>query len=109
MMWLYVIAVAVVCVVVVLLIGRWEGAEAPRSESPAALPDRVDELLGSAADRDLNADDLQQVQFDSAIRGYRMEQVDKLIDALTAQLPQAPAAAQAGESRPSDQDDISAQ
>lgn len=109
MTWLYVIAVAVVCVVVVLLIGRWEGAEAPRDESPSALPDRVDELLDSAAGRDINADDLQQVQFDSAIRGYRMEQVDKLIDALTAQLHQAPAAAPSGKSRHSDQDDISAE
>ncbi|WP_120006179.1 DivIVA domain-containing protein [Nesterenkonia muleiensis] len=109
MIWLYVIAVVVVGVVVVLLTGRWEGAEAPRDESPAAVPDRIDELLSQAAQRELSADDLQQVHFDSAVRGYRMEQVDKLLEALTLQLHRAQSANSSGKSKNSDEDDISAE
>lgn len=109
MIWLYVIALVVVGVVVVLLVGSWEGATAPREESPAAVPDRIDELLSQAGQRSLSADDLRQVQFDSAVRGYRMEQVDKLLDALTLQLHSAQSADFSGKSKNSVEDDISAE
>ncbi len=88
-MWLYLLALALIGLIVVVLLGRWEPARVPEEESPAAGGDDVDQLLSSAAGRPLTADDLDQVQFDSAVRGYRMDQVDKLIDALAAQLRQA--------------------
>lgn len=34
----------------------------------------------------LTAQDIERVQFDQALRGYRMEQVDVVIDALSARL-----------------------
>lgn len=86
MAWLYVMAAVILGVVVVLLTGHWKGAQAPREESPAVGPDRIDELLSQAAGRSLSAEDLLQVRFDPAVRGYRMEQVDKLFDALSLQL-----------------------
>lgn len=89
MLWLYLIALAVIGVVVVLLVGKWEGAAAPPEESPAAVPDPVDELLARRRPGGLQAEDLVAVQLDPAVRGYRMDQVDKLLDALAQQLGEA--------------------
>ncbi|WP_223881326.1 DivIVA domain-containing protein [Nesterenkonia ebinurensis] len=108
-MWLFVIAVVGLGVVVVLLVGAWDGEPAPREESPAALPDPVDELLAEAGDSGLTAAHLEQVEFDAAPRGYRMEQVDKLLGALTEQLRQAQAERSAGQTGDRDRDDIAAQ
>lgn len=85
MLWLYLLAVVLLGTVVALLLGRWDGAAVPEEESDLAQSD-VDELLRRRADQRITAHDLQQVQLDSAMRGYRMDQVDRLLDALTEQL-----------------------
>lgn len=88
-MWLYLLALAIIGLVILALAGPWKGEPAPREESPEAGGDDVDLLLSRAADQGLSAEDLETVQFDSAVRGYRMDQVDKLLDALTEQLRHA--------------------
>ncbi|WP_022871889.1 DivIVA domain-containing protein [Nesterenkonia alba] len=85
MMWLYLVALAILGLVVVVFIGRWSGAEAPAEESPATAGDDVDQLL-ARAEGHLTAEDVDAVEFDSAARGYRMDQVDKLLAALSEQL-----------------------
>ncbi|RJN32880.1 DivIVA domain-containing protein [Nesterenkonia natronophila] len=85
-MWLYVVALLILCVIVVLLVGKWDGAAAPREEPPAGGPSAVDNLLAQRVERDLSAADLDRVEFDTAVRGYRMDQVDQLLDALAEQL-----------------------
>lgn len=89
-MWLYLLAVGIIGVIIVVLVGTWSGAAAPAEESPAQAGDDVDELLQRTEPGALSARDLEQVQFDSAVRGYRMDQVDKLIDAVAAQLRKTP-------------------
>lgn len=86
MLWLYLIALALIGVIVVILIGRWNGAHAPEEESSRAGGDVVDQLLAERAEEPFSAEDLETITFDPAVRGYRMEQVDKLLDALAAQL-----------------------
>lgn len=86
MLWLYLIALAVLGAVIVVLIGRWDGAEIPEEEGPGAEPDDVDELLSRLGPEGVSARDLDEVILDSAPRGYRMDQVDKLLDAVAARL-----------------------
>lgn len=90
MLWLYVIAVALIGVIAVVLTGRWDGEPAPREESPVTQDDQVDQMLQRTAGGSISAEDLESVQLDSALRGYRMDQVDKLLAAVTAQLRQNP-------------------
>ena len=56
------------------------GAE-PLAEAP---PDAADPAL--PADRMVAADDLERVRFGMALRGYRMAEVDALLDRLAAEL-----------------------
>lgn len=91
MLWLYLIALAVLGAILVVLIGRWDGAHPPQEEGRGAAPDDVDELLSHAGPAGITARDLDEVVLDSAPRGYRMDQVDKLLDALAVQLRGAPA------------------
>lgn len=86
MTWLYVAALVVLGAIVIVLIGRWEGAAGPVEESPSAAADDVDQLLEGLGSQGLTAGHLEEVRFDSAVRGYRMDQVDKLLAALAAQL-----------------------
>lgn len=90
MTWLYLLALVIIGAIVVVLIGKWDGAAAPREESPANAEDPVDQLLRDADTDGVTAQHLDEVQFDSALRGYRMEQVDKLIEALASQLRKTP-------------------
>lgn len=50
---------------------------------PPAPPDRPDLVLPPG---DLGADALRGVRFTTALRGYRMSEVDALLDRLAAQL-----------------------
>lgn len=97
MLWLYLLAVVLLAMVVAALLGRWEGAAVPEEDTDLAECD-VDVLLRRGPARPITVDDLQEVRLDSAVRGYRMDQVDRLLDALGEQLRelqgprQAPAA-----------------
>ena|SRR5690625_5267574 len=90
MTWLYLLALVIIGAIVVVLIGKWDGAAAPSEESPATAEDSVDQLLRDAGAAGLTAQHLDEVQFDSALRGYRMDQVDKLLDALASQMRRTP-------------------
>jgi DivIVA domain-containing protein len=63
--------------VVVVLTGRADVmAEMPPDAVPVELPE----------DRPITASDLTRVRFDLALRGYRMDQVDALLDRLGREL-----------------------
>lgn len=90
MTWLYLLALVIIGAIVVVLMGKWDGAAAPGEESPATADDPVDQLLRESGAEGLTAQHLDAVQFDSALRGYRMDQVDKLVEALASQLRTTP-------------------
>ena len=92
-MWLYLVALAILGVIVLLLIGRWDGASVPEEESGAALQDFA---RGDLSAGEITPERLEEVRFDSAVRGYRMDQVDALLDVLAQQLREARAQGPAG-------------
>ena len=72
-------------VVLVLVIGAVAVLAAGRDDSMSeAYEDRPDRTI--PAGRALTSDDLQRVRFSSALRGYRMDEVDALIDRIAADL-----------------------
>ncbi len=78
MTWFFaVIAVAVMGVVAVVATGRGGGLAEEFDDRPDA---RV------PAEGPLGAEDLRRVRFSTAFRGYRMAEVDALLDRLTAEL-----------------------
>jgi DivIVA domain-containing protein len=80
MMWvLAVVAVAVMGGAAVVAAGRGGGMV-------EVFDDRPDALV--QADGPLTAVDLRQVRFTTALRGYRMAEVDALLDRLAAELEQ---------------------
>lgn len=86
MSWFFaVLAVAVMGVVAVVAAGRG-------GQLRDAYDDRPDARV--PADRPLTADDLRRVRFSTALRGYRMSEVDALLDRLATELahpgPDAP-------------------
>ena len=82
MTWLFAfVAVAVMGVAVVVATGR---GTSMRPEPP----DRPDVVV--ATDRPLTAQDLREARFTTAFRGYRMEEVDALLDRLVTELEQRP-------------------
>lgn len=85
-MWLYLLALAILGVIVLLLMGRWDGAAVPEEES-GAEPPSVDDLAGPGGR--IGAEGLRQVRFEQTFRGYRMDQVDALLDRLAEQLGEA--------------------
>jgi DivIVA domain-containing protein len=77
--WLVTCGLAVALgLVVVLAVARGEAMQ-------PVEPDRRDVLV--PADRPLHAGDLADVRFTTALRGYRMEEVDALLARLRLQLP----------------------
>jgi DivIVA domain-containing protein len=82
MTWLFaVVAVAVMGVAAVVATGRGGSMR-------EVHPDRPDVLVD--ADRPLTAQDLVDVRFSTAFRGYRMEEVDAVMDRLVAELARRP-------------------
>jgi DivIVA domain-containing protein len=78
MTWFFaVIAVAVMGVVAVVATGRG-------GELAEVFDDRPDARV--PAEGPLGAEDLRRVRFSTAFRGYRMAEVDALLDRLTAEL-----------------------
>ncbi|WP_121254954.1 DivIVA domain-containing protein [Nocardioides ferulae] len=93
-MWLFAILIVLAMgVVAVVAAGRGEPL-AP------AYDDRPDARV--PADGPLVADDLRRVRFSLALRGYRMSEVDALLDRLAAQLEQGQAAAEVSGDTPPD-------
>ena len=72
-------------VIVVLLIGLTTAAVMGRFSGFMAEPTSSHAFAGVPAGS-LTADDIGHLRFDRALRGYRMEQVDEVIDALSARL-----------------------
>lgn len=84
MIWWVTCGLAVVVgLVVVLAVARGEAMQ-------PVEPDRRDVLV--PADRPLHAGDLADVRFTTALRGYRMDEVDALLARLRLQLPDPTAA-----------------
>ena len=82
MTWLFaVVVVAVIAAVAVVATGRG-GA------MTEAYDDRRDVRV--QADGPLTADDLEQVRFTTALRGYRTSEVDALLDRLMTELRESP-------------------
>jgi DivIVA domain-containing protein len=72
-------------VVLVLVVGGVAVLAAGRDDTMSeAYEDRPDRTI--PAGRALTSDDLQRVRFSSALRGYRMDEVEALIDRLAADL-----------------------
>ncbi|GAA1936381.1 DivIVA domain-containing protein [Nocardioides marmoribigeumensis] len=94
MMWFFsVLIVAVMGVAAVAATGRLGGL----SET---YDDRPDSRV--PADGPLTAEDLEAVRFTSALRGYRMSEVDALLDRLVEELR----AAQGARPRPADAEPV---
>jgi DivIVA domain-containing protein len=82
MMWLFaLVAVAVMGVTAAVATG-WGGSMAE------VFDDRPDAVV--PADRPLSAADLREVRFTTAVRGYRMSEVDALLDRLATELDAEP-------------------
>jgi DivIVA domain-containing protein len=76
-MWLFAVLVVLAMGVVALVAA---GRGAPLEE---AYDDRIDSTV--TADGPVSADDLRRVRFPLAFRGYRMAEVDALLDRLAAE------------------------
>ena len=85
MTWFFAVLLVVgIGIVAVVATGRGGELAEEHPDRPAfALP----------ADRPLSADDLLEVRFTTALRGYRMEEVDALLDRLAEELEARDAAA----------------
>ena len=71
--------------IVVLLIGLTTAAVMGKIGGFMADPTSSQSFGGVPAES-LSTDDIAQLHFDQALRGYRMDQVDEVIDALSARL-----------------------
>jgi DivIVA domain-containing protein len=91
MLWLSLLALVLLVGVVAAILGRWEGAAVPEPDGSAGATSDVDELLRRRAQTEITSADLEELRLDSAVRGYRMDQVDRLLDVLQAQLQEAEA------------------
>ncbi|GAB3265319.1 hypothetical protein GCM10027425_30720 [Alteromonas gracilis] len=79
----------VVGVLVILVIGAAAVAAAGHGEGLSdAPPDRPDVALPD--DGPLHGEDLREVRFSTAVRGYRMDEVDALLARLAEQLDGGP-------------------
>jgi DivIVA domain-containing protein len=74
---LLLIVVLLIGLTVAAVMGRISGSMADATSSLA--------FVGLPAGS-LSAEDIDQLHFDQALRGYRMDQVDEVIDALSARL-----------------------
>ena len=76
-------------ILIVLALGAIATAAAGRGAPLAeAYDDRPDATVPAAGP--LGADDLRRVRFTIALRGYRMSEVDALLDRLAAEREQGP-------------------
>jgi DivIVA domain-containing protein len=96
MIWLF-------AIVIVLVLGATVVVAAGRGGSMAeTFDDRPDARV--RADGPLTATDLRRVRFSTAFRGYRMAEVDSLLDRLAAEMDRGTATdAQSGDQPPEGQ------
>lgn len=85
MVWVFFAAVAVL-----LVVGLGALAVGRVSVDPVPPPATTTPLTGLPAA--FTSGDVLDVRFDTALRGYRMDQVDDVIDALTARIEELEAA-----------------
>lgn len=78
MMWFFAVLIVLVLGAIVVVAAGKGGDLAP------AYDDRHDVTL--PLDRPVTAEDLREIRFNTAVRGYRMDEVDGLIARLVAQL-----------------------
>jgi len=71
--------------IVILLIGLTTAAVMGKIGGFMADPTSTQSFSGVPAGT-LSTDEIAQLHFDQALRGYRMDQVDQVIDALTARV-----------------------
>ena len=71
--------------IVIVLIGLTVAAVMGKISGFMADPTSSHSFSGVPAEP-LSADDMAQLHFDQALRGYRMDEVDEVIDALTGRL-----------------------
>ena len=89
MMWLF-------AILIVLALGGVAALAAGRGAPLAPVyDDRPDSLV--PAEGPITADDLRRVRFSLAFRGYRMSEVDALLDRLASEREQAPVDESSGE------------
>ena len=89
MMWLF-------AILIVLALGGVAALAAGRGAPLAPVyDDRPDSLV--PAEGPISADELRRVRFSLAFRGYRMSEVDALLDRLASEREQAPADESSGE------------
>jgi DivIVA domain-containing protein len=81
MTWFFAILVVLALGAIAVVASGWGAPLAP------AYDDRPDVLV--PADDDLVSDDLRRVRFTTVLRGYRMSEVDALLDRLATQLEEA--------------------
>lgn len=83
--WLMVVMVIVVAGVTLAVLGSGDGSGGPVSGGlPEAEPDRVDDPL--PPDRPVAPADVVAVRLPLGARGYRMAEVDEVLDRLAAEL-----------------------
>jgi DivIVA domain-containing protein len=93
MMWFF-------AVLVVLAMGGIAVVAAGRGTPMApAYDDRPDAIV--PGDRELESDDLRRVRFSLAFRGYRMSEVDALLDRLAREMETRDAEERVEDDRPS--------
>jgi DivIVA domain-containing protein len=80
--WIELLVIAAVLVGVALMAGG------RGDDLGAAPPDRPDSMVESASGP-LTAEDVKAARFGVGFRGYRMDEVDALLDRLAEQLPSA--------------------
>lgn len=80
MIWFFAIVCFAVIVLVAVVATGWGGG------LPEVFDDRPDSRV--QADRPLSAADLVHVRFSSSLRGYRMSEVDTLLDRLAQEMAQ---------------------
>ena len=72
--------------IVVLLIGLTAAAVMGRIGGGSMAEPTSSQAFSGVPDGPLSSDDLGRLRFDQGLRGYRMDQVDEVIDALGARL-----------------------
>lgn len=87
MVWVFFILVAVLVVVAVAAAATGRISPDPMADPVTSTPHH------GLRTEDLHAADVDEVRFDTALRGYRMDQVDDVLDALQQRIDELESAA----------------